>query len=76
MQAVSDTFVGVEPVGVPEICQRLGVNPSTLFRWRRRADFPEPQQLASGPVWDWADVDRWYREVHPAVKPGRPRRAE
>jgi predicted DNA-binding transcriptional regulator AlpA len=72
---LSDTVAGMPLVGVPEIAQRVGVTPTTVYRWRERADLPAPlEQLSSGPVWDWADIDRWNREVRPTIKAGRPRR--
>jgi predicted DNA-binding transcriptional regulator AlpA len=74
MPPVSATVVDVPLVGVPEIAQRLQVGPSTVYRWRHRDDFPAPlDRLASGPVWDWADIERWHDEVRPAIKPGRPK---
>jgi hypothetical protein len=67
----------VDPVGVPEIAQRLNANPSSVYRWRLRNDFPAPiGQLASGPVWEWADIERWACEIRPTIKRGRPRRSD
>jgi hypothetical protein len=60
-------------VSVAEIAQRAGVAWSTVQSWRRRhADFPAPLvTLAAGPVWDWADVERWIAVPRPQ---GRPRK--
>jgi predicted DNA-binding transcriptional regulator AlpA len=70
---LSDTVASMPLVGVPEIARRLGVDQSTVYRWRERPDFPSPlEQLASGSVWDWADIEQWSREVRPTIKAGRP----
>jgi predicted DNA-binding transcriptional regulator AlpA len=63
-------------VGVPEIAQRLGAHRRTVYRWwKDRDDFPRPlERLSSGPVWDWEDIDHWFHEVRPWIKPGRPRK--
>lgn len=62
-------------VGVPEIAERLGVDKRTVHRWRGRDDFPTPlERLASGPVWDWPDVDQWATDVLPTIRPGRPKK--
>jgi predicted DNA-binding transcriptional regulator AlpA len=60
-------------VGVAEIAQRAGVKRDTIRQWRRRhPDFPQPLiRLATGPVWDYAEVERWMAKVRP---PGRPRK--
>lgn len=48
-------------VDVTKIAAKLGVQPNTVHQWRKRyPDFPEPfVQLAIGPVWYWAAVERW-----------------
>ncbi len=49
-----------EPVGAQEIADRASVEKDTIWKWRKRyADFPEPIQLAMGPVWEWCDVAEW-----------------
>jgi hypothetical protein len=78
LETPSATVAFVPPfVGVPEIAQRFSVTVRTVHRWRARGDFPEPlEQLSSGPVWDWADIERWALDIRPTIKRGRPRRAD
>lgn len=60
-------------VGVAEIAQRAGVKADTIHKWRsRHSDFPRPiAELAAGPVWSYAAVERWLL-LKPG--PGRPRK--
>lgn len=61
-------------VGFAELPELLGVSRATAQRYSKRADFPEPlDRLASGPVWQRCDVERWAAEYMP-VKRGRPPR--
>lgn len=59
---------GVDPVGVPEIAERLGVKADTVHKWRRRnggsLGFPDAAWIVAGnvPVWEWADVMVWVVE--------------
>ena len=56
-------------VGVAEIAARSGRSVSTVQSWRRRhLSFPPPLvELAAGPIWRWADVERWIAvRAHPA----------
>jgi len=50
-------------VSVAEMAQRTGRPVSTVQTWRRRYEtFPSPlAALATGPVWDWDEVERWAR---------------
>jgi predicted DNA-binding transcriptional regulator AlpA len=54
-------------VGIPEICQRLGVTRSAFDQWRyRNVGFPPAKWIIGGrPAWDWPDVESW------AVETGR-----
>lgn len=47
-----------------EIAQRAGVRRSVVSVWRARYDdFPAPlAELAVGPVFVWAQVERWLRD--------------
>jgi hypothetical protein len=60
-------------VGVAEIAERAGVQPSTVHAWRdRHDDFPEPMAvLKAGPVWSWAAVERWLQVRPPTGRPAR-----
>lgn len=60
-----------DPVGVAEIAGRANVRPATVTKWRQRHDdFPAPAvELATGAVWEWADVEEWLSRDRP---PGRP----
>jgi len=60
-------------VGVAEIAERAGVQPSTVHAWRdRHDDFPEPMAvLKAGPVWIWGAVERWLQVRPPTGRPAR-----
>ena len=71
----SDPPNALEPglVGVAEIAARSGRSLSTVQSWRRRqVSFPPPLVgLAAGPIWRWADVERWIaKRARPARRPG------
>lgn len=56
------TTTPVAPVllTLPQLCEMLNVNRSTIFRWRQQGRFPEPLQLATqSPRWRRADIDAW-----------------
>jgi predicted DNA-binding transcriptional regulator AlpA len=56
-----------DPVGIPEIADRLGVKRPTVDAWRQRkgARFPEPRwTVGRGPAWDWPDVKAWAIETN------------
>lgn len=52
-------------VGPAEVAERAGVTRAAVDRWRERHPaFPAPiVRLRQGPVWHWADVERWLRET-------------
>lgn len=58
-----DVPYGADLVGVAEIAARSRRSTSTIQSWRRRdATFPQPfADLAAGPIWHWALIDRWIR---------------
>jgi predicted DNA-binding transcriptional regulator AlpA len=60
-------------VGIAEIALRAGVARDTIRKWRQRhPDFPQPLiTLATGPVWDYAEIQAWIAKPRP---PGRPRK--
>ncbi len=62
------------PVGIVEIAERLGVQRSTVDKWRERSsplspDFlpvplPKPKWIVGGrPAWSLADIERWARKT-------------
>jgi len=58
--------------GLAEAAEILGVTKRTALEYTKRNDFPEPlARLASGPVWDAADVETWGAR-HGPFRPGRP----
>ena len=49
-----------DPVGIPEIAQRLGVKRSTVDMWGYRKLMPEPTwQVGGRPAWNWPDIKAW-----------------
>jgi predicted DNA-binding transcriptional regulator AlpA len=61
----------LEPVGITEIAQRLGVSRSAVDKWRfrpgKRAEpFPEPCGTVGGaPAWYWGHVQLWHARRNP-----------
>lgn len=50
-----------QPVGIPEIADRLGVTRDAVNQWRKRnLGFPAPAWTVGGrPCWAWQDVHQW-----------------
>lgn len=49
-----------DPVGIPEVAERLGVKRSTVDQWRQRDLMPAPQWTIGGrPAWNWGDIEIW-----------------
>lgn len=54
----------VEPVGIVEIAERLGVQRATVDQWKQRGLLPEPSWTVGGrPAWNWPDIARWAHET-------------
>lgn len=54
--------LGVDPVGMAEIGERLGVRPQTVAQWRYRDLLPPERWTVSGrPAWNWPDIERWWK---------------
>lgn len=50
----------LDPVGIPEIATRLGVERQTVDQWRLRGRLPGPDRVVGGrPVWAWATIRDW-----------------
>lgn len=54
----------VEPVGLSEIADRLGVPRQTAKTWHQRKVLPAqgPGTVSGAPWWDWAGIEAWARE--------------
>jgi phosphoribosylaminoimidazole-succinocarboxamide synthase len=64
----------VEPVGLAEIAERLGVKRTTAVMWRQRGLLPAPRWTVSGaPAWDWTDIDAWARRTGRHLHSGKVR---
>jgi predicted DNA-binding transcriptional regulator AlpA len=51
-------------MGVAEVAELLGVSRQRVTQLAKVDGFPAPtSRLASGPVWESADVERWARET-------------
>lgn len=59
--------------GAGDIQRELGVSRSTLHKWRKRRDFPEPAETASGPIWEAATVKAWAKVPRPTGRPPKRR---
>ena len=58
----------IDPVGVPEIADLLGVKPGTVHQWRFRHEhtqFPEPDRHIAHtvPIWDRQTVLKWAKKT-------------
>ena len=54
----------VDPVGLVEIAERLGIIRQTADTWRQRGLLPPPRWTVGGrPAWTWADIEEWARET-------------
>ena len=54
----------IEPIGIREIAERLGVKRATVDIWRIRKVLPDPEWTISGnPAWNWPTIQRWARET-------------
>ncbi len=54
----------VDPVGMVEIAERLGVRQQTVAMWKYRGLLPPPRWTVSRlPAWDWADILKWAKET-------------
>ena len=51
------------------LAETLGINPSTLWRWRRQAGFPKAFRLSSHALgWNEAEIDAWLEERRDAAR--------
>ncbi|MGH9156905.1 MAG: helix-turn-helix transcriptional regulator [Acidimicrobiales bacterium] len=63
-------MMGMEYVGVKELAQLLGLGEEQVDQLTGDDGFPEPvMELASGPVWELADVEAWARATGRAPTP-------
>jgi hypothetical protein len=53
----------VEPVGLSEIADRLGVPRQTPKTWHQRSVLPKPGPgtVSGAPWWDWNVIEPWAR---------------
>lgn len=56
--------LGVDPVGMVEIGERLGARRQTVAQWHYRGLLPPARWTVSGyPAWNWPDIERWARDT-------------
>ena len=62
--------LGVDPVGMVEIGERLGARRQTVAQWHYRGLLPPARWTVSGyPAWNWPDIERWARETERLPEP-------
>jgi predicted DNA-binding transcriptional regulator AlpA len=66
--------MGMEYVGARELALLLGLGDQEVGELAAADDFPEPlMELASGAVWELADIEDWARRTgRPLVPDGGP----
>lgn len=61
----------LDAVGIAEIAAMCGMPRKTVAVWKVRGKLPPPDQdLAMGPVWERAVIERWL-EAHPELRKAR-----
>lgn len=47
-----------------DVCQRLGISTTTLWRWKKRGDFPESKTIPGSSLQGWTEstVNGWIIE--------------
>ena len=49
-------------IGVKEICEKLGLSRTTLWKMRSRGSFPKPVQISERRIaWTESSVNRWWK---------------
>ena len=44
-----------------EVCERLGISATTLWRWRKSGQFPEPNNISGSSLQGWSEstINKW-----------------
>ena len=50
-------------VSTRDIANRLNVAHRTVYQWRNRGIFPDPDLKDAPPLWDWPTVEAWAKET-------------
>lgn len=55
----------IEPVGLAEIAERMGVRRAAVDKWQTRGLLPEARWTVGGrPAWNFGDIVRWARDTN------------
>ena len=51
-------------LSVDQVAQRFGVSKDSIWRWKRRGDFPAPVKLGGTTTrWRLADIEKWESQL-------------
>ncbi len=50
-------------VSTRDVADRLGVKQRTVYKWRQRGIFPDPDLKQVPPLWDWSTVEAWAKNT-------------
>jgi|GEM_PF-963564 predicted DNA-binding transcriptional regulator AlpA len=65
----ADSSLGAKFYKVKDICELFGINPITLYRWRKANKFPQPVRFGARLLWPVDTVNKAIAKANAAVNP-------
>lgn len=50
-------------LSVDQLAQRFGVSKDSIWRWKRKGDFPAPVKLGGTTRWRLSDIEEWESQL-------------